>query len=113
MKTIKQTLKVVGLVLIAIFCFIGVGETMIELFGTNRTERQLKNCKTELNAYQNYYYSVETLLDSMGVDVDSPYLETDAGSSYLDAKMHLDSIYCANNYGSHLTQKIIKDKRVK
>lgn len=80
------------------------------IFGATR----LNDCIVELDAYRNYYYTVETLLDSARVDVDSPLLETDCGSDYLDAKMHLNSIYSSNHYGSTLlTTKVIMDKRAK
>lgn len=110
----KNILKTIGIVLVAIFAFIGFGETMIELFGTDHQKEQLINSERELSAYEYYYDATETLLDSVGMDIDNPCFETDYGSNYLDAKAQLDSVYDANHkYGLRLTQKVVEDTRVK
>ena len=46
-----------------------------------------------LNAYDKYYISAESLLDSIGIDVDNPVFETDEGSKYLNDKFTVDSLY--------------------
>lgn len=71
--------------LITLFAYVG---TTCILFSAYYSA----NAKNNTDAYKQYYTATETLLDSIGVDVDSPYLETDAGSSYLDAKRVIDSI---------------------
>lgn len=40
----------------------------------------------QLDAYRDYYLSVEHLLDAAGIDADSPVIETEAGSDYLQFK---------------------------
>lgn len=94
-----------------VFSVILMCSGIVHLFCENND--RLDDCLRELDAYYMYYRSTETLLDSAGVDVDSPLLETDAGSMYLDTKMHLDSIYSMNHYGISLTKKVIDDNRVK
>lgn len=80
----KRTLIVV-LDLIVLFAYIGATCILLNVYYNAKT-------KKSIDAYKQYYNATETLLDSIGVDVDSPYLETDAGSSYLDAKRVIDSI---------------------
>lgn len=46
----------------------------------------------QLDAYRDYYLSVEHLLDAAGIDADSPVIETDAGSDYLKFKYVVDSL---------------------
>lgn len=102
---------IVGIVLL--FAIIGLGETIA--LGANLTKphknkaiivrdsiitsrnAQLEDCIKELDAYRQYYINTETMLDSLGVDADSPYLETDYGSNYLDSKAKIDSIYNQNH----------------
>lgn len=47
-----------------------------------------------ITAYQDYYFAVETLLDSIQQDIDleDTYMETDAGAQYLEFKYDLDSL---------------------
>lgn len=49
----------------------------------------------QLDAYRDYYLSVEHLLDAAGIDADSPVIETDAGSDYLQFKYVVDSLESA------------------
>lgn len=44
----------------------------------------------QLKAYKEYYMATEELLDSIGVDVDDPILESDVGANYLDKKCVVD-----------------------
>lgn len=44
----------------------------------------------EVSLYRNYYNATESLLDTLGIDGDSPILEGDAGAYYLDHKYQLD-----------------------
>lgn len=46
----------------------------------------------QLDAYRDYYLSVEHLLDAAGIDADNPIIETDAGSDYLQFKYVVDSL---------------------
>lgn len=52
----------------------------------------------QLDAYRSYYNAVEHLLDEVGVDIDSPALETDAGADYLDRKWVVDSLENENKW---------------
>lgn len=45
-----------------------------------------------IHAYDEYYHSVERLLDSLGVHEDHPVFKTAIGLRYLDDKACLDSI---------------------
>lgn len=45
---------------------------------------------SSIQVYKNYYNATETLLDSLGVDVDSPILESDVGAKYLETKSEVD-----------------------
>lgn len=46
----------------------------------------------QLDAYRDYYLSVEHMLDAAGINNDSPVIETDAGSDYLQFKYIVDSL---------------------
>ena len=52
----------------------------------------------QLDAYRDYYFAVEHLLDIVGVEVDSPILESDAGATYLDRKWLVDSLEKENEF---------------
>ena len=69
------------------------------LFEDNeRLNHQLNAAIHQLNAYRDYYFAVEDLLDAAGVDVDSPILESDAGATYLDQKWLVDSLEKENEF---------------
>lgn len=53
-------------------------------------EEKLINANSEIENYQNYYKATEELLDSIGIDADSPILESDAGAHYLNVKAIID-----------------------
>lgn len=53
---------------------------------------RLNTAIRQLDAYRDYYLSVEHLLDCAGITEDSPVLEQDAGSDYLDSKWVVDSL---------------------
>ena len=69
------------------------------LFENNeRLNHQLNAAIHQLNAYRDYYFAVEDLLDAARVDVDSPILESDAGATYLDQKWLVDSLEKKNEF---------------
>lgn len=69
------------------------------LFEDNeRLNNQLNAAIHQLDAYRDYYFAVEELLDAAGVDVDSPILESDAGATYLDRKWLVDSLEKENEF---------------
>lgn len=69
------------------------------LFEDNeRLNNQLNAAIHQLDAYRDYYFAVEHLLDAVGVDVDSPVLESDAGATYLDRKWLVDSLEKENEF---------------
>ena len=69
------------------------------LFEDNeRLNHQLNAAIHQLNAYRDYYFAVEELLDAARVDVDSPILESDAGATYLDRKWLVDSLEKENEF---------------
>lgn len=109
MNVLKQVLVGVLIVFGAICAAVG----LVTIIVPNTTKARLDDSIRELDAYCMYYLAVEDLLDSAGVDVDSPLLETDCGSTYLDAKMYLDSIYSMNHPGGSLTMKVVQDSRIK
>lgn len=53
---------------------------------------RLNDCIRTIDAYRTYHDRVEQLLDKVGIDVDSPLLETDEGAEYLDKKWIIDSL---------------------
>lgn len=69
------------------------------LFKDNeKLNHQLNAAIHQLDAYRDYYFAVEHLLDAVGVDVDSPVLESDAGATYLDRKWLVDSLEKENEF---------------
>ena len=69
------------------------------LFKDNkRLNHQLSAAIHQLDAYRDYYFAVEHLLDVVGVEVDSPILESDAGATYLDRKWLVDSLEKENEF---------------
>lgn len=69
------------------------------LFEDNeRLNNQLNAAIHQLDAYRDYYFAVEHLLDAAGVDVDSPIIESDAGATYLDRKWVVDSLEKENEF---------------
>ena len=89
-KTIERISKTLEL---ALAFFAGV-QLVYLLIGLNRShiisETEYANYKTLeykenlLNAYYNYFNNAEALLDSVKIE-DSPYIETDKGSEYLNS----------------------------
>ena len=65
-------------------------------------EEKLINANSEIENYQNYYNATEELLDSIGIDADSPILESDAGAHYLNVKAIIDE----EQYNQRCTVKI-------
>ena len=57
-----------------------------------------KYMQSDLHAYEIYFKSTETMLDSLGIDKDSPILETDAGSHYLDALDGIQNTQPSSSY---------------
>lgn len=57
-----------------------------------------KYMQSDLHAYEVYFKSTETMLDSLGIDKDSPILETDAGSHYLDALDGIQNTQPSSSY---------------
>ena len=69
------------------------------LFEDNeKLNHQLNAAIHQLDAYRDYYFAVEHLLDVAGVGVDSPILESDAGATYLDRKWLVDSLEKENEF---------------
>ena len=69
------------------------------LFEDNeKLNHQLNAAIHQLDAYRDYYFAVEHLLDIAGVGVDSPILESDAGATYLDRKWLVDSLEKENEF---------------
>lgn len=69
------------------------------LFEDNeRLNNQLNAAIHQLDAYRDYYFAVEHILDVKGVDVDDPVLESDAGAIYLDRKWLVDSLEKENEF---------------
>lgn len=60
---------------------IGVSSLCYVAIGSTRNEQV---------AYKDYYISVETLLDSLGIDCDHPIFETEVGKTYLEKKQLVD-----------------------
>lgn len=52
-----------------------------------------ENILQERKAWNEYYNSVEAVLDSVGVDELNPILESNVGQKYLDSKAIIDSCY--------------------
>ena len=46
----------------------------------------------QIKAYKEYYIAAETLLDSLGIYIDAPILDSDVGVNYLDKKMTVDQL---------------------
>lgn len=69
------------------------------LFKDNeKLNHQLNAAIHQLDAYRDYYFAVEHLLDVAGIEVDSPILESDAGATYLDRKWLVDSLEKENKF---------------
>lgn len=78
------------------------------LFEDNeRLNNQLNAAIHQLDAYRDYYFAVEELLDAVGVDVDSPILESDAGATYLDRKWLVDSLEKENEFLQPIDKQVI------
>ena len=78
------------------------------LFEDNeRLNNQLNAAIHQLDAYRDYYFAVEELLDAAGVDVDSPILESDAGATYLDRKWLVDSLEKENEFLKPIDKQVI------
>ena len=78
------------------------------LFEDNeRLNNQLNAAIHQLDAYRDYYFAVEHLLDAVGVDVDSPILESDAGAIYLDRKWLVDSLEKENKFLQPIDKQVI------
>ena len=54
--------------------------------------------QSDIEYYENYYTTTETLLDSLGVECDDSIFKTKAGADYLIQKGKIDSIY-QNKWG--------------
>lgn len=52
-----------------------------------------ENILQERKAWNEYYNSVETMLDSIDVNEINPILESNVGQKYLDSKAIIDSCY--------------------
>ena len=68
---------------------------------------QLNVAIHQLDAYRDYYFAVEHLLDVVGVEVDSPILESDAGATYLDRKWLVDSLEKENEFLQPIDKQVI------
>ena len=78
------------------------------LFEDNeKLNHQLNAAIHQLDAYRDYYFAVEHLLDIAGVDVDSPILESDAGATYLDRKWLVDSLEKENEFLQPIDKQVI------
>lgn len=64
---------------------------LIEIMTTKPVVIYTTNDTELINAYEEYYENTEAMLDSL-VDCDDTILETDLGSSYLNAKFKVDSL---------------------
>lgn len=53
--------------------------------------------QSNIEYYENYYRSTETLLDSLGVECDDSIFNTKSGSDYIMYKNKVDSIFHKNN----------------
>ena len=54
--------------------------------------------QSDIEYYENYYTTTETLLDSLGIECDDSIFKTKAGADYLIQKGKIDSIY-QNKWG--------------
>ena len=53
--------------------------------------------QSNIEYYENYYKSTETLLDSLGVECDDSIFKTKSGIDYIMHKNKVDSIFYNNN----------------
>ena len=63
--------------------------------------------QSDIEYYENYYTTTETLLDSLGIECDDSIFKTKVGSDYSMCKNKIDSIF--HNNGS---KKITKSRKL-
>ena len=53
--------------------------------------------QSDIEYYENYYTTTETLLDSLGIECDDSIFKTKVGSDYFMCKNKIDSIFHNND----------------
>ena len=76
--------------------------SIVTIYHNSNNEEKLIGTNSKIENYQNYYNATEELLDSIGIDADSPILESDAGAHYLNVKAIIDG----EQYNQRCTVKI-------
>ena len=95
MKQIK-TSTLIGIVLFIGIVLLGIYSKQLEFRKIADTVEHRGNTIAHqdsiINVYNNYYRSVETLLDSLDINEAHPVFKTSVGLNYLNNKSRIDSI---------------------